>query len=154
LTIHLIDPSRHVPLRPIPWGAASAAEAIDEIVPDALDHFDPFRFWPGHPLDGQADGNASFYFGATGVIWALEYLRRVGATKRQFDFRASMDRLLVDCRDQFHAFCDYGAHGSFLFGDLGAALLVMELTPDRAIADLIEARTIANQQLPLRWCES
>jgi hypothetical protein len=75
----------------------SAAEAIDEIVSDALDHFDPKRFWPGHPLDGQGDGNASFYFGATGVIWALEYLSRVGATKRQFDFRASMDRLLRAC---------------------------------------------------------
>ena len=43
--------------------------------------FDPDTFWPGHPSDdGVRDGNPSFYTGAAGVIWALDYLHRIGAT--------------------------------------------------------------------------
>jgi len=73
---------RHVPLRPLRWSAGEASAAIEEIAADALAQFDGERFWPAHPLeDGLPDGTTSFYMGATGVIWALDYLRRVGATR-------------------------------------------------------------------------
>src|SRR4029077_11747729 len=42
---------------------------------------------------------------------------------------------------------DYAAHGSLLFGDMGAALLVMRLNP---IADLVFTRASANNVLPVR----
>ena len=66
----MIEPARHVPLRPIRWSESDAAAAIEDIVADGLEHFDAERFWPAHPLDeGIRDGHTSFYFGATGVIW-------------------------------------------------------------------------------------
>src|SRR5215472_10575093 len=82
--------------------ADEAAEAIEEIVADALAHLDAERFWPAHPLDDRvSDGNTSFYFGATGVMWALDYLGRVDATKAVFDFRPFLPRLIQANRAEF-----------------------------------------------------
>ena len=144
------EKARHVPLRDATWSADEAASAIDEIVSDALAHLDAERFWPAHPLDdGVSDGNTSFYFGATGVMWALEYLRRVGATRADFDFRPCLPRLIEANRAEF-ASGPYPAHGSFLFGDLGTGLLAMGLSPTPAIADSVYARAEANLSLPIR----
>src|SRR5215467_15958722 len=130
------EKTRHVPLRDAIWSADEAARAIDKIVSDALAYLDAERFWPAHPLDdGVSDGNTSFYFGATGVMWALEYLRRVGATRADFDLRPSVPRLIEANRAEF-ASGPYPAHGSFLFGDLGTGLLAMRLSPTPAIADI------------------
>src|SRR5258708_27584187 len=91
----MIEQSRHVPLRSAAWDPDTAAEAINEIVADVLAQFDRERFWPAHPLDdGIKDSHSSIYFGAAGVMWALEYLSREGATKARFDFRPSLSRLL------------------------------------------------------------
>ena len=39
------------------------------------------------PLDDIKDGHSSFYVGATGMVWGIDYLQRVGATDTRFDFR-------------------------------------------------------------------
>lgn len=144
------DPALHVPLRPLTWSADEARSAIEDIVSDALVHFDDERLWPAHPMeDGRPDGDASFYFGATGVIWTLEYLRRVGATQTPIDFRSILPRLFDANKAQFSRM-DYAAHGSLLFGDLGTALLAMRLAPKPELADLIEGRAKANTALPVR----
>jgi hypothetical protein len=144
------EKTRHVLLRDATWSADEAARATDEIVSDALAYLDAGRFWPAHPLDdGVLDGNTSFYFGATGVMWALEYLRRVGATRADFDFRASLARLIEANQAEFAA-GPYPAHGSFLFGDLGTGLVAMRLSPTPAIADIVYARAEANLCLPIR----
>jgi hypothetical protein len=146
----MLEKARHVPLRRTTWNADEAAKAIEEIVSDALANFDAERFWPAHALDeGVPDGHTSFYFGATGVIWALEYLGRVGATKAKFDFRPFLPRLIEANRAEF-AKGPYSAHGSFLFGDLGTALVAMRLSPTPAIADVVHTRTEANLRLPIR----
>lgn len=146
----MLEKARHVPLRDVPWSADEAAKAIAEIVSDTLTHFNAARFWPAHPLDdGVSDGNTSFYFGATGVIWALEYLRRVGATKFGFDFRPLLPRLLEANRAEF-AKGPYSAHGSFLFGDLGTCLVATRLSPKSALADVVYTRAEANLRLPIR----
>jgi Lanthionine synthetase C-like protein len=147
------EQARHVALLPVPWDADEVRTAIEEIVSDALSHFDPERFWPAHPLDeGIRDGHTSFYFGATGVIWALEYLRRTGATERSLDFRANLPRLISANAAEFTSatYGEYAAHGSFLFGDMGTALLVMHLAPTAAVADIIHERANANMSLPVR----
>jgi hypothetical protein len=38
------------------WASDEVSAAIDEIIGDALAHFDPERFWPAHPLDNVKDG--------------------------------------------------------------------------------------------------
>lgn len=147
----MIDHVRHVPLRPVPWNEGEAVAAIKDIVADGLEHFDPERFWPAHPLDdGIADGHSSFYVGATGMVWGIDYLQRVGATDSRFDFRPYLPRLLEVNRAELPDYDDYAEHGSLLFGDLGTALLVMRLDPTPAIADLIHARAAANTTLPVR----
>src|SRR6516225_206063 len=119
----MIDPSRHIPLRSMLWSTSEASAAIGEIVADALTHFDAERFWPSHPLeDGNPDGMANLYFGAAGVIWGLDYLARSGATRTRLDFRSVLPRLLEASAAEF-ATSQYSAHGSFLAGDLGAALV-------------------------------
>jgi Lanthionine synthetase C-like protein len=146
----MAENSPYLPLRPIAWDAAETTIAIEEIVTDALANFDRAHFWPAHPReDGLPDGTASFYFGATGVIWALDYLRRVGATKASFDFGPALPRLVEKNKSEF-AKRDYSAHGSLLFGDLGTALLLMRLRPDTALADRIYAAADANTSLPIR----
>jgi hypothetical protein len=147
----MIEPSRHVPLRPMAWDPGAAAQAIDEVVADALDHFDTDQFWPAHVLDeGIKDGHSSIYVGAAGVIWALEYLRRVGATKADFNFRPYLPKLLEKTRGEMATYEDYSINGSLLFGDMGTALLTMRLEPTSSIADLIYARASVNTQLPIR----
>ena len=147
----MIDQSRHVPLLSAPWDSSDAATAIDEIVADALAQFDRERFWPSHALDGRVkDGHSSIYVGAAGVIWALEYLSRQGATEARFDFRPVLGRLLGKTQAEMVAYEDYSENGSLLFGDLGTALLIMRLEPEPGIADIIYARSNANTRLPVR----
>jgi hypothetical protein len=146
----MIESARHVPLGAAPWDGGVAAAAIEEIVSDALAHFDQERFWPAHPLDDVKDGNSSVYLGAAGMIWGLDYLRRIGATRAAIDFGAVLPRLLARTQAEMTTYRDYSTTGSFLFGDLGTALVVMRLAPAQAIADLIHARCEANTHLPVR----
>ena len=146
----MIDSARHIPLQPLPWDADTVSMAIDEIVADALTHFEGERFWPAHPLDNVKDGNSSFYFGAAGMIWGLDYLRRVGATTAGSGFGPVLARLLEKTQAEMATYGDYATNGSFLFGDLGTALVVMRLAPAESIADLVYERAEANMRLPVR----
>jgi len=102
--------------------------------------------------DKVIDSDPSFYVGATGTIWALEYLRRIGATRAPIDFRPEMPLLMEKIRAAFtrEVFGDYADHGSFLFGDMGTALLAMRLDPKPDHADLIARRAEGNMRLPVR----
>jgi hypothetical protein len=147
----MIDRARHVPPRPIAWVAGEVVSAIEEIAADAIAHFDPQRFWPRHPQDDEVaeDGNASLYIGATGVIWALDHLASVGATKARYDFRPVVPRLLEAVREQLPAY-NYGSLGSLHFGDMGTALVAMRLDPAPAHADVVYARAEAHAGQPIR----
>ena len=130
----MIDHSRHVPLRDVPWDPGAAKAAIAEIAADALAHFGPDPFWPGHPLDDQRR-HSGIYYGATGVVWGLEYLRRIGAIDSDFDFKPHLPQLLTNIQADMTAYGDYAAHGSLLAGDMGTALVAMRLAPSAAMAE-------------------
>jgi hypothetical protein len=129
----MIETTRHVPLRSESWEQDAAVQANDEIVADALDQFGDDPFWPEHPLDGGVkDGHSSTYFGAAGVIWALEYLKRAGATKVNFDFRPYLLQLLERTKTEMATynanFKDYAKYGSLLF-------LIMRPEPSSSLVD-------------------
>jgi hypothetical protein len=42
---------RHRALTRDAWSELAAQTAIEEIAADAVAHFDPDKFWPGHPGD-------------------------------------------------------------------------------------------------------
>ena len=144
---------RHRALAQDAWSELTARAVIEEIATDAIAHFDPDRFWPGHPSgEREEDGDPSFYKGAAGVIWALDYLHRVGATRVAEDFRPAMpklmERTIADFEISFPT--DYEKHGSLLRGDMGAALLAMRLAPTSSLADLVHGRAEANNDLSIR----
>ena len=144
---------RHRPLLLDTWNESIVRAAIEEIAADAIANFNPETFWPAHPSDdGVGDGNTSFYVGAAGVIWALDYLHRIGATRAAEDFRPVLPKLLERTIIDFerNAPTDYAKHGSLLFGDMGAALLAMRLAPTSDLADLVHKRAEANIGLPIR----
>lgn len=149
----MIALGRHRPLAHDAWNESAARAAIEDIAADAVTHFDPDTFWPAHPSDdGVQDGNPSFYYGAAGVIWALDYLHRIGATRVAQDFRPVLPKLLERTVAAFESNSptDYAKHGSLLFGDMGAALLAMRLAPTPDLADLVYRRAEANNELPIR----
>jgi hypothetical protein len=140
---------RHRALAHDAWSESAARDVIEEIAADAIAHFDRDAFWPAHPGDdGVRDGNPCFYCGAAGVMWALDYLHRVGATRVAADFRPVLPKLLERTIADFRA--EYAKHGSLLLGDMGAALLAMRLAPTPSLADLVHARAEANDGLPIR----
>jgi hypothetical protein len=148
---------RHRPLSHDAWNELAVRAAIEEIATDAIAQFDPDTFWPGHPNDdGVGDGNPSFYYGAAGVIWALDYLHRIGAVGVTKDFRPVLPKLLertianFEGRSAEYAKADYAKHGSLMVGDMGAALLAMRLAPTSDMADLVHRRAEANTGLPIR----
>src|ERR1700682_1831204 len=138
---------RHRALAHDGWSELAVRAAIEEIAADAIAHFHADTFWPGHPSDdGGGDGNPSFYLGAAGVIWALDYLHRIGATRVAEDFRPVLPRLMEQTIIDFKASssADYEKHVSLLRGDMGAALLAMRLAPTSSLADLVYRRAEAN----------
>lgn len=78
----LFDPDRHEPLAGKPWDARAVAAAIERIVEDTRAAFTPEGLWRIHPNDAEGDEqgpHTPLYFGAAGVIWALDHLAREGA---------------------------------------------------------------------------
>jgi len=145
----LYDPARHEPLTATAWSERAARDAVARITADALRSFTPDGLWPAHPLDEPdtpARRHAMLYFGAGGVIWALEHLRRAGAIADAdadgFDFRATAATLVARNRELIDGWGD--ARGSYLMGDTGLHLLHWQLSPDAAVADALFASVEAN----------
>ena len=149
----MITPGRHRPLVREVWNERAARSVIEEIVVDAIAQFHPDTFWPAHPCDdGVGDGDPSFYKGAAGVIWALDYLRRMGATSVDENFQPVLLKLIERTATDHKANspADYEKHGSLLRGDMGEALLAMRLAPTSSLADMVHTRAEANNDLPIR----
>jgi hypothetical protein len=145
----LFDPRRHIALSTQAWDGAAARAVIREIVDDALDRFDSDRFWPPHPFDqGAGQPPTSLYFGATGVLWALDHLRRAGAVEFGQNFHGLLPHLLTLNREE-HAGNPYPQHASLLCGDVGVMLLMMRIAPGPTIADALFERVAANNALPV-----
>ena len=147
----MIEATRHVALEPRIWDAVEVQTAIDEIVDDAYAQLDVRHFWPAHPHDdGAENGDTSLYMGAAGVIWALDHLTRMRATRHHPGLVTLRHTLVDAAHKQRAALGDYGLHGSLHFGDFPALLVAMRLLPDAATADAIHARASDNNNLPVR----
>jgi hypothetical protein len=144
----MIVPSRHRPLVHDPWNETAVRAAIEEIAADAIAHFDPDGFWPGHPGgEGENDGDP---------VSTRARPVSCGPSSRRRDRRSCglspglpklMERTVAD--HEASSPPDYEKHGS-LRGDMGAALLAMRLVPASNFADLGYSRAHANNRLPVR----
>jgi uncharacterized membrane protein YsdA (DUF1294 family) len=147
----MFDPERHATVTTTPWDPEQVRQAIQAIVTDAEDRFDPIRFWPAHPLDDHVpDGTTGLYFGAAGIIWAMEFLKQEGAARHGLDFAPLLPRLLENNRGEFTAIARQSGiepqRCSYLFGD--APILLMML-PDQAAADQLYNRIEGSSKLPV-----
>jgi Lanthionine synthetase C-like protein len=135
----LHEPDRHEPLAPIAWDAALAHAAIARIVRDAEDRFCSEHYWPPHPLDVEPADDpdvapTSLYWGATGVLWALDHLRSVGAVSLRRDPLAELDTLLA----RHHVWLAANGidnHASYLSGDTPILMMAFGREPSPELGD-------------------
>ena len=152
----LHDPARHEPLRSLPWDADRARETIDRIVRDTERRFESGGWWPMHARD--ADGNDkagepnyTLYFGAAGVVWALDYLHGVGAAPRRLAFGlAQLQQVLERNRAWLGAEAPQDETASYLMGDTPVLMMMQAREPTAERADLLAALIERNIEHPAR----
>jgi hypothetical protein len=154
MTLMLHEPDRHEALVSTAWDEASARDAIVRIVRDTERGFSPDRYWPLHPRDVNPaeDPNliaTPLYFGASGVIWALQYLQSVGAVALQRDPLVDMDELLSRHHDWLHGIGSDG-HASYLLGDIPILLMAFAQQPSAQLAGRLAALIAGNLDQPAR----
>ena len=131
------------------WDRDDAAAAIKEIAADAMAALDAAALWPAHPMDGQVrDGLGCVYYGAAGVVWALDHLNRVGAVAGAHDLSPVLATAL-ERNAPWYAATRYPRHASLLMGELGIQLVAMRVTPDPGLADEVYVLAATNTDLPV-----
>jgi hypothetical protein len=154
----LYDPGAFEPLTDEPWVESRVRDGIAAIVAGADAAFDPEGLWPGHEWDGY---NAplplkNVYVGATGVIWALDDLRRRGLAETTLDLSAAALRAL----ELWRAEPDFMAgevlpeppESALLTGEAGILLVACRLS--HPLGDDLRRRiraNVANEAEDLMW---
>jgi len=152
----LFDRARHEPLAAAPWDESRARAWIARVADEANERFSTELLWPPHPLDLDGDDArhpwTTLYFGAAGVIWALDALARARFTTVRHDWSALMPSLSERNRREVDAM-GWGAE-SILMGRSGIALLDYRLSPHRERADRVAesvARNAGHPSNELMW---
>ena len=146
----LYDPELHEPLTDEAWDEQRARAAVAGIVADADAAFDPKRLWPAEEWDVY-EATAplkNLYVGASGVIWALDALRRRGLAETATDLPAAAARTL----ELWRGLPDYAqwesvpeaAESALLMGESGPLIVAWRLAPSAELADRLYARVREN----------
>jgi hypothetical protein len=156
----LYDPDLHEPLTDENWDADRVRDRIRALVADADASFDPDGLWPAEEWDGYEAPHPlkDLYVGASGVIWALDALRRRGYAETAIDLVAASRRTLELWREA----PDYSlwepvpnaAPSALLMGEAGPLLVAWRLEPDPDLADRLFARVrenIGNEAIEVMW---
>ncbi|MBV8682214.1 MAG: LanC-like protein [Caulobacteraceae bacterium] len=150
----LYEPSRHETLAGVAWDAGAAQAAIGRIVADTRKAFAAQALWPIHPDDGPAEWGAlaGLYFGAAGVIWALDYLQRQGAAPEGQNFTETLSDIQGRNARFIAAFGNMTS--GYMLGDTGVLLVRWRIEGDQAILDRLESLITSNTEAPaqeLMW---
>ena len=143
----LYEPDEFEPLTDAPWHAARVRDAIATIVADADAAFDPDALWPAEEWDGWEEPLPlkALYVGASGVIWALDALRRRGHTETSIDLVGAATRTVELKRaEPDFAADDHYKPAALLTGETGPLLVAFHLTGDPALADELHRLVRAN----------
>jgi hypothetical protein len=136
------------------WSEAGARTAIAEIAADAERSFDERALWPEHPADVEGEphpSTISLYLGASGVVWALDELERLGLTA----LRRSWASIAAGLYERYLAAPDFaeetgGAVPSLWMGESGILLVAHRLSPSAAQEERLLACVRANAGNPAR----
>jgi hypothetical protein len=148
----LYDPDAFEPLTDELWDEGRVRAAIQAIVRDAEEAFDPEGLWPASEWDawGSTPPLKDLYCGAGGVIWALDALRRRGHAETAIDLAAAAERTLElnrETPDLAEADIELPAEraSSLLGGEAGLLLVGWRLDPRPEWADLLLTRVRENR---------
>lgn len=147
----LYEPEQFELLTDEPWVPARVEDAIAAIVADADGACDPQALWPAHEWDEYLEGQSAkvLYAGASGVIWALDALRRCGHASTSLDLASAASQALALERAEPDATADeHWTPGALMDGETGPLLVAFRLTSDRAFADSLYALVKANVDNP------
>jgi lantibiotic modifying enzyme len=148
----MYEQARHEPLILAQWDDGRALAAIDQIVRDTYSRFDQHNLWPIHPLDllrnDLTEPLKMLYFGAAGVIWALDYLNKVGVSTVKGDYSTALKDMALKNRGQMNLSEREAA--SYWMGDVGIQLVHWRFFPTHALADAIYRAVEANVDNPTR----
>ncbi|AIY41578.1 hypothetical protein LT85_2420 [Collimonas arenae] len=148
----LFDPTRHAHLESIEWNEDRARKMIHRIVQETEAAFSPSTYWPMHALDiegGDTKPAYSLYFGACGVIWALQYLHAVGAVAPTLSYNTEIQALLSRNREWLSPENKLDFN-SYMMGDTGILLLAYWLDPNEEIAVQLANAIQSNLDNPSR----
>ena len=156
----LYKPEMFEPLTEEPWDENRVRDAIGGIVADADVAFDPDSLWPAHEWDVYQSTAPlkDMYVGASGVIWALDALRRRGYAETKIDLAAAALRTLEAWRElpDFAQWLDLPsrAQSALLTGESGPLLVAWRLAPSPELADDLLARVrenVDNEAVEIMW---
>ena len=142
------------------WDENRVRAAIGEIVADADAAFDPRGLWPADEWDAyQATPPLKdLYVGASGVVWALDALRRRGQAETKIDLAAAAVRTLEAWRElpDFAQWPDVPSRvqSGLLTGESGPLLVAWRLAPSPELADALLARVrenLDNEAIEVMW---
>jgi Lanthionine synthetase C-like protein len=156
----LYDPELHEPLTDEAWDEGRVRDAIARIVADADAAFDPERLWPAEEWDVYmaTPPLKELYVGASGVIWALDALRRRGLAATGVDLSAAAARTLEAWRER----PDYSqwdpvpkfAASALLAGESGPLIVAWRISPSSELADALFTRVrenVGNEAVEVMW---
>ena len=148
----LFDSRRHEPLAAEPWSESKAREVIAEIANEAIQAFSSTDLYPAHPQDelGESRPGSAHYFGAGGVLWALDYLSRQGMTRVDTQWLVDglsviVDRVAAELGDS-----PLSQEVSYLFGDLPILMQLVELTGADEWRERLVSRISASVERPVK----
>src|SRR6266508_343035 len=157
----LSEPEMFEPLTETPWDESRVREAIRGIVADADAAFDPDGLWPAHEWDVYQSTAPlkDMYVGSSGVIWALDALRRRGYAETTLDLAAAALRTLEAWREvpDFAPWPEdlpSRAQSALLTGESGALIVAWRLAPSAELADALLARVrenVDNEAVEIMW---
>jgi hypothetical protein len=146
----LYVPELHEPLTDASWDESRVRDTIAHLVADADAAFDPERLWPAEEWDVYmaTPPLKDLYVGASGVIWALDVLRRRGLAETRIDLAAAAARTLEAWRElpdyaQWDSVPDAAA-SALLTGESGPLIVAWRLAPSSELADELYARVREN----------
>lgn len=136
----LFEPDRHEPLSETPWDEVRVRDAIERIVAATEAAFDAADLWPTHSLDAEhreLSRVCNVYYGAAGVLIALNALARRGVVRLRRDWAGAARELPA-----VYAGTAAGGgkgHPGFLLGESGVLYAAFSLAPDRGLLDRLFA---------------
>ncbi len=156
----LFQPELHEPLTDTRWDDNRSRASIRALVEDADRAFEREGLWPAEEWDSwqTTPPLKDLYVGASGVLLALDLLRRRGFAETAVDLGAASRRTLTEWREHpdFEQWTDIPSQPeSALFtGGAGPRFVAWRIEPNQELADELYAlvrENIGNAAVEIMW---